>query len=301
MMQYVDRLREYLNRFRTYSTNMDFGDILEIVIIAILVYYILAWMKTTRAWALLKGLIVIGGFMLIAVFMEMKTILWIGEKVLGFAVTALIIVLQPELRKALEELGNKNLFSDFTGKFPFDSRRRIGDGMLSEKSINEIAKACVEMGRVRTGALIVIERTESLREYARTGIDIDALVTSQLLINIFEKNTPLHDGAVIITGDRVSSATCYLPLTDNLKLSKDLGTRHRAAVGISEATDSVTVIVSEETGKISLAFEGELITDLSQEKLKSLIHQILKKETDEENGEGQKGRFLWKGRSKSKE
>ena len=300
-MQYVERLKDYLNRFKTYSTNMDFGDMLEIIIIAILVYYILAWMKTTRAWTLLKGLIVIGGFMLIAVFMEMKTILWIGEKVLGFAVTALIIVLQPELRKALEELGNKNLFADFTGRFPFDPKKRLVDGMLSEKSIGEIAKACVEMGRVRTGALIVIEREESLREYARTGIDIDALVTSQLLINIFEKNTPLHDGAVIITGNRVSSATCYLPLSDNLGLSKDLGTRHRAAVGISEVTDSVTVIVSEETGKISLAFEGDLITNLDQERLKSLIHQIVMKEPEEKPENTQKARFFWKGRSKAKE
>lgn len=279
--------------------NMDFGDVLEIIIIAVLVYYILAWMKTTRAWTLLKGIVVIGGFMLLAVFMEMKTILWISEKVLGFAVMALIIVLQPELRKALEELGNKNLFSDFTGKLPFDTRKKAGDGMLSEKSINEIAKACVEMGRVRTGALIVIERAESLREYARTGIDIDALVTSQLLINIFEKNTPLHDGAVIITGNRVSSATCYLPLSDSLNLSKDLGTRHRAGVGISEATDSVTIIVSEETGKISLAYGGELITDLTQEKLKSLIRQLVMKESEEQPKEKQKGMLPWKGRSKA--
>lgn len=296
-MQYLERLNEYLNRFKTYSTNMDFGDLLEIIIIAIVVYYILAWMKTTRAWALLKGLIVIGGFMLIAVVMEMKTILWIGEKVLGFAVTALIIVLQPELRKALEELGTKNLFADFTGILPFDSHKKTGEGVLSVKSINEIAKACVEMGKVKTGALIVIEREESLREYERTGIAVDGLVTSQLLINIFEKNTPLHDGAVIISGDRVSSATCYLPLSDNLSLSKELGTRHRAAVGISEVTDSLTVIVSEETGKISVACEGELTRNLDQERLKSLIRQIVKKEPEEKP----KGKRIWKGRSKAKE
>lgn len=299
-MQYIERLKDYLDRFKTYSTNMDFGDILEIICISVLVYYILAWMKTTRAWALLKGLIVIAGFMLFATFMEMKTILWIGEKVLGFAVTALIIVLQPELRKALEELGNKNLISDFTGRWPFDTRRKVGDGVLSDKSINEIAKACVEMGRVRTGALIVIEREESLREYSRTGIDIDAMITSQLLINIFEKNTPLHDGAVIITGNRVSSATCYLPLTDNLTLSKNLGTRHRAAVGISEVTDSVTVIVSEQTGKISLAFEGTLTTDLDQERLKSMIHQIVMKDSEDSQKEKQKGKLLRMGRSKAK-
>jgi len=276
---------------------MDLGDLLEIFIISIVVYYILAWMKTTRAWALLKGLIVIGGFMLIAVVMEMKTILWIGEKVLGFAVTALIIVLQPELRKALEELGTKNLFADFTGILPFDSHKKTGEGSLSVKSINEIAKACVEMGKVKTGALIVIEREESLREYERTGIPVDAMVTSQLLINIFEKNTPLHDGAVIISGDRVSSATCYLPLSDNLSLSKELGTRHRAAVGISEVTDSLTIIVSEETGKISAACEGELTRNLDQERLKNLIRQIVMKEPEEKA----KGKRIWKGRSKAKE
>ncbi len=296
-MQYLERLNEYLNRFKTYSTNMDLGDLLEIFIISIVVYYILAWMKTTRAWALLKGLIVIGGFMLIAVVMEMKTILWIGEKVLGFAVTALIIVLQPELRKALEELGTKNLFADFTGILPFDSHKKTGEGSLSVKSINEIAKACVEMGKVKTGALIVIEREESLREYERTGIPVDAMVTSQLLINIFEKNTPLHDGAVIISGDRVSSATCYLPLSDNLSLSKELGTRHRAAVGISEVTDSLTIIVSEETGKISAACEGELTRNLDQERLKNLIRQIVMKEPEEKA----KGKRIWKGRSKAKE
>lgn len=292
-MRYLERLQDYLNSFRNYSMNMDYGDLVEVLIIAVLVYYILAWMKTTRAWALLKGLIVIGGFMVIAVIMEMKTILWIGEKVLGFAVTALIIVLQPELRKALEELGNKNLF----GKLPFDSLKRMDESVLSERSINEIAKACMEMGRAKTGALIVIERSESLREYARTGIDVDAVVTSQLLINIFEKNTPLHDGAVIIAGNRVSSATCYLPLSDSLSLSKELGTRHRAAVGISEVTDSLTIIVSEETGRVSIACEGELSRNLDQERLKSMMRQIVMKVGDEQTS---KGKRIFKGRSKAK-
>lgn len=296
-MQYIERMRDYLNNFKTYSNNMDLGDFLEIIIIAVLVYYIMAWMKTTRAWALMKGLIVIGGFMLIAVFMEMKTILWIGQNVLGFAVTALLIVLQPELRKALEELGNKNLFSDFTGILPFDSKKKNGQDLLTEKSISEIARACVEMGRVKTGALIVIERTESLKEYERTGIEVDAIVTSQLLINIFEKNTPLHDGALIVRGNRVASATCYLPLSDNLSLSKELGTRHRAGVGISEVTDSITIIVSEETGKISMACDGKLSRNLDLEKLKSLLRQLTTKEVEETA----KPKKSWKGRSKAKE
>ncbi len=187
---------------------------------------------------MLKGLVVILIFLLLAYFFRMTTILWMAQNVLGFAVTALIVVLQPELRKALEELGKKNIISSV---LPFDNNHRVDEG-FSEKTINEITKACVEMGKVKTGALIVIEQKVSLRDYKRTGIDVDGIVTSQLLINIFEHNTPLHDGAVIVQGNRVASATCYLPLSDNLGLSKELGTRHRAGVGISEVTDSLTVM-----------------------------------------------------------
>jgi diadenylate cyclase len=149
------------------------------------------------------------------------------------------------------------------------------------------------MSKVRTGALIVIEQTQSLAEYERTGIDIDAVVSSQLLINIFEHNTPLHDGAVIIHGDRITSATCYLPLSDNRKLSKELGTRHRAGVGISELTDSLTVIVSEETGHVSCAYHGELSRDLNADGLKEKLQSIQNKKTEDT-----KKRKTRKGRSK---
>ena len=223
-MQLGDKLAEYIKNFSSYRTTMDFGDVAEILIIAVLLYYALVWMKTTRAWVLLKGLVVILIFLLLAYFFRMTTILWMAQNVLGFAVTALIVVLQPELRKALEELGKKNIISSV---LPFDNNHRVDEG-FSEKTINEITKACVEMGKVKTGALIVIEQKVSLRDYERTGIDVDGIVTSQLLINIFEHNTPLHDGAVIVQGNRVASATCYLPLSDNLGLSKELGTRHRA-------------------------------------------------------------------------
>ncbi len=152
------------------------------------------------------------------------------------------------------------------------------------------------MGKVKTGALIVIEQKESLKDYERTGIEIDGIVTSQLLINIFEHNTPLHDGAVIIRGNRVTSATCYLPLSDSLSLSKELGTRHRAGVGISEAVDSLTVIVSEETGKISVAYEGGLERGLNAEELKARLQQVLNRQGDEKS----KGKVIWKGRSKSR-
>ena len=290
-MQLWDKLAEYAKNFSSYRTTMDFGDVAEILIIAVLLYYTLVWMKTTRAWILLKGLIVILAFLLLAYFFRMTTILWMAQNVLGFAVTALIVVLQPELRKALEELGKKNIISSV---LPFDNSHRVNEE-FSEKTINEITKACVEMGKVRTGALIVIEQKVSLRDYERTGIDVDGIVTSQLLINIFEHHTPLHDGAVIIQGNRVVSATCYLPLSDNLGLSKELGTRHRAGVGISEITDSLTIIVSEETGKISVAYEGELERNLDADSLRDRMHKILNNPVEEH-----KNLRIWKGRSRDK-
>ena len=240
-MQQLNTLIEtYLTKL--HMPTIHTTDVVEIIILAFLLYYILAWVKNTKAWALLKGVIVITVFILLAAFFRMNTIVWIVTNVFGIAATAIVVVLQPELRKALEELGQKNFFSSIVS---FDSGKPEG-GLFSDRTINEIAKACVEMGKVKTGALIVIEQHQSLKEYERTGIDVDGIVSSQLLINIFEHNTPLHDGAVIVRGNRVISATCYLPLSDNMALSKELGTRHRAGVGISEVTDSLTVIVSEE-------------------------------------------------------
>ena len=264
-------------------------DIAEILIIAFLVYNILAWIKDTKAWSLFKGLVVILIFILVAAIFNMTTILWIVKSVFSIAVIAIVVVLQPELREALETLGRKNFFSAW-----FPSIKPTSDeGIFSDHTVNEIVRASVEMSKVRTGALIVIEQTQSLAEYERTGIDIDAVVSSQLLINIFEHNTPLHDGAVIIHGDRITSATCYLPLSDNRKLSKELGTRHRAGVGISELTDSLTVIVSEETGHVSCAYHGELSRDLNADGLKEKLQSIQNKKTEDT-----KKRKTRKGRSK---
>lgn len=267
----MDEVRELLLSLRRYVVNIEIGDILEILIIAYLVYHIMLWIKTTRAWALLKGLIVLAVFGVAAYLFNMQTILWLAENVVGYAVTALLIVLQPELRKALEELGKKNLM---VAVLPFETSNKDA-GSISEKTIEEITKACVEMSKVKTGALIVIEQEESLSEYERTGIDVDALLSSQLLINIFEHNTPLHDGAVIVRGNRVVSATCYLPLTDQINLSKAMGTRHRAGVGISEATDSITVIVSEQTGTISVAVDGKLQRNFDGERLKARLMELV--------------------------
>ena len=264
-------------------------DIVEILIIAFLVYHMLVWMRNTRIWSLMKGIVVIVVFIIIAALFNMNTILWIVQNVLSIAVIAVVVVLQPELRRALEQLGRKNFLS---GIFPFDISS--GEGRFSDRTIDEIARACVEMAKVRTGALIVIEQEHSLAEYEQTGIEVDAIVTSQLLINIFEHNTPLHDGAVIVRGNRITAATCYLPLSDNMNIGKELGTRHRAGVGVSEVTDSLTIIVSEETGKISVAYGGVLDRSLDSDSLKERLRQIQNK-TEEEH----KHRPVFRGRVKA--
>ena len=237
--------------------SIGFTDILEIIIISVIVYQMLKWVQLTRAWTLFKGIIMLLLFALFAAIFQLNTISWLLSNSLGVGITAAIIIFQPELRRALEQLGRKkifsNLFSFSTGEY--DGRQSV----LTEKTINEIVRASYEMGAVKTGALMVIEQNVALGEYVRTGISIDGIVSSQLLINIFEHNTPLHDGAVIIRGNRIVSATCYLPLTDSMDIGKELGTRHRAAVGISEVSDSLTIIVSEETGAVSLAKDGKNI------------------------------------------
>lgn len=252
-------------------------DVVEIAIISFVVYHILLWMRATRAWSLMKGIASITIMFVLAALFEMNTIIWIAQNVVYLGVIAVIVVLQPELRKALETLGKKNFFGAF---LPVEFNR-TDEGLFSDKTIRELTKACVEMAKVKTGALIVVSQYDNLNEYEHTGIEVDGVVTSQLLINIFEHNTPLHDGAVIIEGDRIHSATCYLPLSDNMELSKDLGTRHRAGVGISEATDSLTLIVSEETGKISVAYKGELYRGLRGEDVERYLTKIQNKPVEE--------------------
>ncbi len=271
-----------------YPLKMSTTDLVEIVIITFLFYYVLVWIKNTRAWMLLRGLLVILLFVGVAVVFEMNTIIWIAENTLSVALIALVIIFQPEMRKALENLGRKNFI---TALFPFELSRSDGR-KFSDRTISEMVKACYEMGRVKTGALIVVENDIVLSEYEKTGIEVDGILTSQLLINIFEKNTPLHDGAVLVRGDRVVSATCYLPLTDSLSISKDLGTRHRAAVGISEASDSLTIVVSEETGKVSIAIGGELYRNVDAEFLKNKLAYVQKREQEASRFE------MWKRRLK---
>ena len=269
-------------------SRISLTNILEIVIISFVVYEILYWVKNTRAWTVLKGLVVICLFALVAAVLHLTTILWILENITGIAVTALLIIFQPEVRKTLEQLGSQKIISSILS---FDDGK-VERG-FTEKTVNELVRATFEMAKVKTGALMVIERNTSLKEIERTGIEINGLVTSQLLINIFEHNTPLHDGAVVIRGNRVAAATCYLPLSDNMTISKDLGTRHRAAVGVSEVTDSLTIVVSEETGRVSVAEGGALTRIADAESLRKILAQV-------EKPAEESGRFkLWKGRLKN--
>ena len=280
----------YINQYVAFNA-IHWNDLLDIIILSFLLYEIMVWIKKTRAWVLLKGFAVLLVFIFVAWAFRLNTILWLGKNIFSLGITALVIVFQPELRKALEQLGRQNIISSV---FSFDSAKE-SEARFSDKTVNELIKAVFEMAKVKTGALIVIEKKTPLNEYERTGITLDSVITSQLLINIFEKNTPLHDGAVIIRGDRIVSATCYLPLSDNLFLSKELGTRHRAAVGISEVTDSLTIVVSEETGAVSVAMEGDIKRNLNQDDLRAQLVAAQDKAQDN-------GRFrLWKGRVKKHE
>ena len=268
-------------------------DILEIALISFFIYQFMVWIKFTRAYTLLKGILVVLLFILFAYILKMNTILWIIKNLSTILLTSVVVIFQPELRKMLEQLGQKKIMATI---LPLDSGREVQE-RFTDKTINELVKACFDMGEVRTGALIVIEQNIRLSEYERTGINVDAVLTSQLLINIFEHNTPLHDGAVLVRGNRIVAATCYLPLSDNMELSKQLGTRHRAGVGISEVSDSLTIIVSEETGQVSVAQNGMLTRGLTSAELRSALIKAQNKKVVNNS----KLRQLLKGRMKHEE
>lgn len=272
MGQIINYLKTYFDWF--YIPRITITDLIEILIIAVLIYHIMGWFRKTRAWTLIKGILVLLLFTGLAMAFQFNTILWIVENTISVGVIAVIIIFQPEFRRALEQLGRKNFVSSL-----FNSEDGKNGKKLDKKVLNEIAKAVFAMAEVKTGALIVIEQEVRLGDYERTGITIDGEVTSQLLINIFEHNTPLHDGAVLIRNNRIVSATCYLPLSDNLDINKSLGTRHRAAIGVSEVSDSITVIVSEETGFVSLAHNGVIYRNLSKDSFVQKIEELSKDES----------------------
>ena len=270
------RITQFFERYvkGMYFPEMHLTDIVEILIIAFLVYQIMIWIKNTKAWMLMKGIVVLGVFIFLAAIFQMHTILWLAKNSVTVMATAVIVVFQPELRRALEKLGERKFI---TSMVPFDTNK--DHGRFSEETIEGIVEAAFIMGKARTGALIVVEQAIKLTEYESTGIRLDCLVSSQVLINIFEHNTPLHDGAIIVRNDRIVSATCYLPLSDNMGLSKDLGTRHRAAVGMSEVSDALIIVVSEETGMVSVAQGGRQSRNLTKEQLRERLEYIQNKKT----------------------
>jgi len=242
---------------------LGIGSVLDILFITFVLYKVLMWIKQTRGWTLLKGVIIIAIIFFVATLLSMDVTVWIITESLTVAAIAAVIIFQPEIRKALESLGkNRNI--------PFFSPLEEGRQANSALCIEEIVDAVQKMSKVKTGALIVIEQQVPLGDLEASGVAIDAVVTSQLLINIFEHNTPLHDGAVLIRENRVKAATCILPLTSEA-LSSDLGTRHRAAVGASEVSDAYVLVVSEESGKISIAKEGKLHRNLSGDDIKTML------------------------------
>ena len=282
------RISQFLQNYvaEVYFPDIRVTDIVEILFLTFLIYQLMIWIKNTKAWMLLKGIGVLAVVIFAAAIFQMHTILFIARNAVTVMATAAIVVFQPELRRALEKLGEKKFL---TSVVPFETSK--DRSRFSEDTIDSIVDAAYNMGRVKTGALIVIEQAIRLTEYESTGIHMDCIVSMQVLMNIFEHNTPLHDGAIIVRGDRIVSATCYLPLSDNMGLSKELGTRHRAAVGMSEVSDALIVVVSEETGAVSIAQCGRLKRDVSREELREVLVNI-----QNSKPELKKWRFLRKGR-----
>lgn len=247
--------------------NIRIRDIIDIFIVAIAFYKLFMLIRETRAEQLTKGIFALFVFTKISGWLELYTVYWILEKTMTVGVLAILIVFQPELRRALEYIGRSRFFTK--------SFIEIKGESLSEV-VDEIVEAVASLSRQKIGALIVMERKTGLSEVVETGTKIDGKVSSDLLINIFIPNTPLHDGAVIIKEDIIKAAGCFLPLTDNMALSKELGTRHRAALGISEKSDSLAIVVSEETGAISIAESGSLARYLDTKTLKQILMDMYK-------------------------
>ncbi len=250
-------------------SNLRFLDIIDILIVSILIYYILLWFHASRAFQLFKGFLFIAFIFILSKLIGLYTIQWLLQKLAAIMVVLLIIVFQPELRKALEQLGRHSIFSTLLGNQP-------GRDIVV---MNEIIRAVDELSEKKIGALIVLEKSTGLGEYVETGLEMDALVREDLLVSIFQKNSPLHDGAVIIQDSRILAVSCLLPLSESKQIDTKLGTRHRAAVGITELSDALVIIVSEETGVISMAENGELKRYLNRQNLEEKLLSLQKQPT----------------------
>jgi diadenylate cyclase len=253
-----------LNYFADMTWNEWIKDIIDVAIVSWIIYKLILLVRGTRAVQLLKGIFVLVATWAISTWLNLYTLKWLMNQMFTFGVVSVLIIFQPELRRALEQLGRGKLFG----------RSTVVDRDISER-INDILKTVNYLSRRKIGALIVFERDTGLNEYIESGIRMESNLSSELLINLFIPNTPLHDGAVVLRGGQIMAAGCYLPLSENPFISKELGTRHRAAIGVSEVTDAVSVVVSEETGQVSLAVGGQIVRDIKDESLISKLYEEL--------------------------
>lgn len=267
----------FFSEMSKYLKILRINDFVDIILVAIILYYVITLVRETKAMQLLKGIVILIIIFIVSRALNLTALNYILNATLSFGVFAVIVIFQPELRSILERVGRIKLGNII------DLNSSEYTAML-QKTIDEVATAADNMSATKTGALMVFERETRLGEYISTGTMLDANVSSRLLENIFVPNTPLHDGAVIMRDDKIITAGCLLPLTANNNLSKDLGTRHRAAIGLSEVTDAVIIVVSEETGKISLALNGSLTRNLTRESLTKALNKTLRRTSESEEG-----------------
>ncbi|WP_042277544.1 diadenylate cyclase CdaA [[Clostridium] dakarense] len=269
-------INSFLRSFFDIIFNLTINDIVDISIVAYLFYKIFMFIKDTRAEQVFKGILLLLVATQLSSTFKLHTLYWILVNALDFGVIAALIIFQPELRAGLEHIGRAkfNIFGKNGLNTPEETLN---------KTIEEIVEALYSLSRQKIGALIIMERQTKIGEIINTGTIIDGEVSRQLLINIFIPNTPLHDGAVVVRGSQVKAAACFLPLTESKDLSKDLGTRHRAAVGVSEVSDCISLIVSEETGDVSIAKAGKLYRNISKDRMTNILRSNLKTITDEKS------------------
>lgn len=270
-------MTEFFNEFISFMSTIRILDIVDILIVGIAIYRIYILIKETRAEQLMKGILAIFLFYIVSSKLNLYTVSWILKQAMTAGFVLIIVVFQPELRRILEYIGTRNIIKKSFINIKNES---------AKKNVAEVTQAVASLARQKIGALIVFERKTGLNEVIETGTLLNSEISSELLINIFIPNTPLHDGAVIIRGDIIKAAACFLPMSDNQTISKELGTRHRAALGISERSDSLSVIVSEETGTVSIAEKGEIQRYIDNETLEEILtkfYEIGDKEEDESN------------------
>jgi len=262
----------------------NIGAIIDILVVAFIIYWLLWVAQGTRALTLIRGIVTLFAFMfLLGWVLELDTLNWLLRTVWPALLIAIPVIFQPELRRAFEQLGHTGSWL----KNPFPNQEESA----TDHAVDEIVRAASQLSRLRYGALIVIERETGLQDYVSKGVSLDAETSRQLLINIFFPNSPLHDAAVIIQGDRILAASVVLPLTDNISASSQLGTRHRAAIGVTEESDALAVVVSEETGQMSVAHSGRLIRNLDQDRLRRVLRTLLRIENSGSSDASKPNRF----------